>query len=266
VAGLLYDTYVGAWAGTASRRNQQPPARRRAGLAWGPAALLLAIGAAACGGSPAAATKPHGSERAARGPQVGSTLASFICKVPDTSGHKPMVSGTPDLASVPDIETISLTPVGGGLSLDFKFREPFELAPAGVYISWTVYVYRSRNDASNPQAPVELQVEDRGAGWEPSGWTILASQGLNAENVSGEVRTDKVRDEIRTLFPAGFANIQPPFYWYASQVEYRAYLPKQRGAQDWSVNGSVTTDCPAGVRADPSADQLPDGSKLLRAR
>ncbi|HYA45631.1 MAG TPA: hypothetical protein VED59_08485, partial [Acidimicrobiales bacterium] len=63
-----------------------------------------------------------------------------------------------------------------------------------------------------------------------------------------------------TSFPAGFVDLRPPFYWFASQEEYRAYLPRE-GRQDWSVNGSVVTDCPTGVR--PDLNSPPDPAKLF---
>jgi hypothetical protein len=166
---------------------------------------------------------------------------------------------------VPKIESISLVPRAGGLLVSYKFRTPLVLAPEGVYLSWAIYVYRHRSDAGAPQRAVELQVEDRGKGWEPSGWTILASIGTDASPVAGSVQTDAAGDQLSTLFPAGFTNLRPPFYWFASQEEYRAYLPEANKAhpQNWNVNGSVTTDCPVGVRVSPNS--LPDAAKLLSA-
>jgi len=149
--------------------------------------------------------------------------------------------------------------------VSYRFRTPLVLAPEGVYLSWTIYVYRHRSDAGKSQRAVGLQVEDRGKGWEPTGWTILASIGTDASPVDGSVQTDAARDELSTFFPAGFTNLQPPFYWFASQEEYRAYLPEANKAhpQNWNVNGSVTTDCPAGVRLTPNS--LPDAARLLSA-
>ena len=186
----------------------------------------------------------------------------FSCTNPQPSST---VQGTPDVRSVPQIESISLVPRAGGLLVSYKFRTPLVLAPEGVYLSWAIYVYRHRSDAGAPQRAVELQVEDRGKGWEPSGWTILASIGTNASPVAGSVQTDAAGDQLSTFFPAGFTNLRPPFYWFASQEEYRAYLPVANKAhpQNWNVNGSVTTDCPVGVRVNPNS--LPDGAKLLSA-
>jgi hypothetical protein len=61
------------------------------------------------------------------------------------------------------------------------------------------------------------------------------------------------------------ANLAPPFYWFASQEEFRAYLPKADKAapRDWSINGAIYTDCPAGVRHDPNSTPYP--SRLLTA-
>ena len=110
-----------------------------------------------------------------------------------------------------------------------------------------------------------LQVEDRGKGWEPTGWTILASTYASDSPVSGDVHTNKVRDELTTYFPPGFANLSPPFYWFATQEEYRAYLPQnsRSAPQDWNINGAIYTDCPAGVRPDPGSP--PYSAKLLTA-
>ena len=175
------------------------------------------------------------------------------------------MQGNPDVSSVPKIASISLVPRAGGLVVSYKFAAPLVLAPEGVYLSWAIYVYRHRSDAGKADKAIELQVENRGKGWEPTGWTILASIGTDASPVEGSVQTDAAGDELSTYFPAGFTNLRPPFYWFASQEEYRAYLPEANKAhpQNWDVNGSVTTDCPAGVR--PTPYSLPDGARLLSA-
>jgi hypothetical protein len=149
--------------------------------------------------------------------------------------------------------------------VSYKFRAPVVLAPEGVYLSWAIYVYRHRSDAGKANKAIELQVENRGKGWEPTGWTILASIGTDASPVEGSVQTDAAGDELSTFFPAGFTDLRPPFYWFASQEEYRAYLPEANKAhpQNWNVNGSVTTDCPSGVR--PTPNSLPDAARLLSA-
>jgi hypothetical protein len=166
---------------------------------------------------------------------------------------------------VPSIESVKLVPSLGGLVVDFRFRTGFALAPAGVLIAWTIYLYRHRSDAAQPAAAVQLAVQDRGPGWEPTGWTMVASTYTKDTPVAGEVRTDKARNELKTFFPAGFADLKPPFYWFASQQEERAYLPQNNKAepQNWNVNGSIFTDCPAGVRSDPNS--LPYAARLLAA-
>ncbi len=231
--------------------------RRREALPAGVAAAI-ALTAATCTGTGAAqAAQPDRPDALA-----AAAPPSFSCTNPQPAST---VQGTPDVRSVPQIESISLVPRAGGLLVSYKFRAPLVLAPEGVYLSWAIYVYRHRSDAGTPQRAVELQVEDRGKGWEPSGWTILASIGTDASPVAGSVQTDAAGDQLRTFFPAGFTNLRPPFYWFASQEEYRAYLPVANKAhpQNWNVNGSVTTDCPVGVRVNPNS--LPDGAKLLSA-
>ena len=218
-------------------------------------AAAIALTTATCTGTGAAQPAP-------RYPLAAAAPTSFSCTNPQPSST---VQGTPDVRSVPQIESIGLVPRAGGLVVSYKFRTPLVLAPEGVYLSWVIYVYRHRSDAGAPQRAVELQVEDRGKGWEPSGWTILASIGTDASPVAGSVQTDTAGDQLSTFFPAGFTNLRPPFYWFASQEEYRAYLPVANKAhpQNWNVNGSVTTDCPVGVRVSPNS--LPDGAKLLSA-
>lgn len=216
-------------------------------------APALVLGTGACGGTPTAQKTEQSSA-------VAVATTTFSCTNPQRTS---MVQGDPDISAVPSVSSVSLVPSVGGLVVSFKFRVPFVLAPEGVYFSWTVYVFRHRSDASNPEGGVELQVEDRGEGWEPTGWTIIASTYTQDKLVSGDVHTDKARDEIAAVFPAGFADLQPPFYWFASQVAFRAYLPRGKGGRDWSINGSLTNDCPAGVRHDPNS--LPYGAKLLAA-
>ncbi len=108
-------------------------------------------------------------------------------------------------------------------------------------------------------------MQDRGAGWAPTGWTILASTYYASRQVEGNIQTDKARDELTAFFPSGFGNLSRPFYWFASQVSYRAYLPAKTKSSpvNHNIYGSLTTDCPAGVRHDPNS--LPYPAKLLLA-
>jgi hypothetical protein len=218
---------------------------------------VLAV-TAGCGGTPLSVHKSGGANR----PSSSAPAASdYRC----TPKQRPelMVQGNPDVKTVPSIKAIDLVPSLGGLIVQYKFTKPFKLAPAGVYIAWTIYLYRTRADAGNPKTALMLQIEDRGAGWEPTGWAMLVSTSTNSSAVNGAVHTDKALDELTTFFPSGFVNLDPPYYWFASQEEYRAYLPRDNKAhpQDWSVYGSVVTDCPAGVRA--NIDSVPQGAKLL---
>jgi hypothetical protein len=187
---------------------------------------------------------------------------AFYCTNPQQTST---VQGDPHVAAVPSLESVGLVPASGGLTVSFRFREPIVFAPEGVYISWTVFVYRHRSDASNNDATVRLQFQDRGKGWQPTGWTILAAVGLTDNLLGGQVHTNKGHNELTAFFPGGFANLSPPFYWFASQEEYRAYLPRGNdlAARDWNVYGGVFTDCPGGVRPDP--DSSPYAAKLLSA-
>jgi hypothetical protein len=175
------------------------------------------------------------------------------------------VQGNPHVTSVPALQSVALVPASGGLKVSFKFRTPLVLAPEGVSLLWTVYVYRHRSDASNFERGIELQFQDRGKGWEPTGWTIVASTYTTQVPIGGDVHTDKARDQLTVYFPSGFVDLSPPFFWFASQEEFRAYLPEANKAapQDWSVNGEVYTDCPAGVRQGPNSAPYP--AKLLTA-
>ena len=162
-------------------------------------------------------------------------------------------------------QSVSLRPNSGGLTVSFKFHKPIVFAPEGVYLSWTVFLYRHRGDASNYEGGVRLQFQDRGKGWQPTGWTILAVVGSTNNLLSGQVHTNQANNELTTFFPGGLANLTPPFYWFATQEEYRAYLPvgSRVASRDWKVYGAVFTDCPAGVRSDP--DSSPYASRLLTA-
>lgn len=201
-------------------------------------------------------------DRSNDGSTAHRNKAAFYCTNPQRSST---VQGNPHVTSVPSLESVTLLPSSGGLRVSFRFRKPLVFAPEGVYISWTVFVYRHRSDASNYEAGVRLQFQDRGKGWQPTGWTILAAVGSTNNLLAGQVHTNKAHNELTTYFPGGFANISPPFYWFATQEEYRAYLPQgnQAASRDWNVYGAVFTDCPAGVRPDP--DSSPYAAELLTA-
>jgi hypothetical protein len=191
-----------------------------------------------------------------------AAAAAFYCTNPQRTST---VQGNPQITSVPALESVFLAPKSGGLSVSFKFRTPLVLAPEGVSISWTVYVYRHRSDASNFERNIELQFQDRGKGWEPTGWTIVASTYTAQTLVGGDVQTSKARNQLTAFFPGGFVDLSLPFFWFASQEEFRAYLPEanQAAPQNWSINGEIYTDCPAGVRHDPNS--APYAAKLLTA-
>jgi hypothetical protein len=175
------------------------------------------------------------------------------------------VTGTPDITTVPAIEAVTVTPSFGGLLVSLNFKKPFVAAPEGVYDAWTVFLFQHRSQAANVDNAVELQIEDRGVGWEPSGWTLLASLGAKDSEVAGNVHTDKADNVLQTFFPAGFANLGPPFYWFAEQEEYRAYLPRAGTTdhQDFSVNGSITSGCPDGVMGPYG---MPNAAKLIEVK
>jgi hypothetical protein len=209
------------------------------------------------------ATVMAGNTSPAEGLRPGRTAhhkpTAFYCTNPQRTST---VQGNPHVTAVPPLESVSLLPAAGGLTVSFRFRKPIVFAPEGVYISWTVFVYRRRSDAANSEADIQLEFQDRGKGWQPTGWTIQAAVGSTNSLLTGQVHTNKAHNELTTYFPSGFANISPPFYWFATQEEYRAYLP-QAASQDWNVYGAVFTDCPAGVRPDP--DSSPYAGKLLTA-
>ncbi|HXW80916.1 MAG TPA: hypothetical protein VEJ84_15545 [Acidimicrobiales bacterium] len=222
----------------------------------GPVVAALAAACGVWGVVPAAASLASYHRP---GPAVGAGR-SYTCVA---TASKAMVDGDPDVSFVPPMESVSLVPTLGGLVVEYRFRSDFGVPPEGVYFSWTVYIYAARKDANLSTRGTELQVEDRGAGWEASGWAVLVATYTSSSPVEGVVRTDKAHDALSVFFPPGFANLSPPFYWFATQEEYRAYLPEANRAhpRDWSVFGSVSTDCPVGVRA--NINSLPSGLKLL---
>jgi hypothetical protein len=219
--------------------------------------VFLGVLTAACGGAPQAVVRSNNELAVTASPALGYTCL--------TGGAKAMVVGHPDIKFVPAVQSVLLVPRQGGLIVHYKFASALQAAPEGVYFSWAVYIYRTRSDANDATRVLELQVQDRGAGWEPTGWTILASTYYTSSAVEGSIQTDKARDELTAFFPAGFGNLSRPFYWFASQEEYRSYLPgaSKSAPVDHNVYGSLTTDCPIGVRADPNS--LPYPAKLLLA-
>ena len=187
-----------------------------------------------------------------------AALKGVACTNPQT---KPTVVGKPRLSSVPTLVAVTLSPHDGGLGVSYRFRKPLVLAPAGVLISWRVFVYRNRNDANNPASGLTLTVEDRGAGWEPSGWTITTALGTNLGQVDANVYINKARDELSAFFPKGFANLRTPFFWYSNEWEIRGFLPTKNNKRDYTVNGSLSFDCPAAI----NASGQPDPKLLIHA-
>ncbi len=154
-----------------------------------------------------------------------------------------------------------LSPHDGGLGISYLFRRPLVAAPSGVLIAWRIFIYRSREEATNPASGLTLTVDDRGVGWQPSGWTITTALGTNLGQVDGNVYINKARDELSVFFPKGFANLRPPFFWYSNEWEIRAFLPDKKNKPDYTVNGSVSFDCPDGV----NVSGQPDPERLLHA-
>lgn len=172
------------------------------------------------------------------------------------------VVGKPDLHSVPSLAGVTVTPYDGGLVVSFVFQHRLVTAPAGVLISWRVFIYRTRHDVDRSANALVLNVEDRGAGWEPSGWTITTALGTALALVDGNVILNRARDELSALFPKGFGNMRTPFYWYANEWEIRSFLPtKNPNKPNYSVNGSESFDCPSGT----DASGTPDPKLLLHA-
>ena len=187
---------------------------------------------------------------------------AFYCTNPQRTST---VQGNPHVAAVPVLQSVSLHPNSGGLTVSFKFRKPIVFAPEGVYISWSVFLYRHHGDASNYEGGVRLQFQDRGKGWQPTGWTILAVVGSTNNLLSGQVHTNHANNELTTFFPGGLANLRPPFLL----VRHPGRIPGVfAGEQPSSIAGleglrSMLFDCPAGVRSDP--DSSPYAARLLTA-
>lgn len=205
------------------------------------------------GASSSSISSPNRSMASPRATQKGIT-----CTHPQLHAK---VIGKPHLSSVPALAVVTLSPHDGGLGISYLFRKRLVLAPVGVLIAWRVFVYRDRSDANNPVAGVTLTVEDRGVGWEPSGWTITTALGTSLGQVDGNVYINKARDQLSAFFPKGFANLRTPFYWYSNEWEIRAFMPTKKNEPDYAVNGSISLDCPAGI----NASGQPDPKLLLHA-
>lgn len=190
---------------------------------------------------------------------VGASHPTSGCTKPQL---RATVVGNPHLHSVPSLAGVTLTPYEGGLSVSFLFRHRLVVAPAGVLLSWRVFIYRARSDVDHPAKELTLNVEDRGAGWEPSGWTITTALGTSLGRVDGNVVLNRAHDELSALFPKGFGDMRTPFYWYANELEFRSFLPTNNpNKPNYSVNGSESFDCPAGT----DSSGIPDPKLLLHA-
>ena len=142
------------------------------------------------------------------GPAGRHSPTAFFCTDPQRTST---IQGHPDVTSVPSLESVSLLPSAGGLAVSFEFHRPLVFAPEGVYISWTVFVYRHRGDASNYEGGVQLEFQDRGKGWEPAGWAIVASTYTRQSPLQGEVRIRRGAQRAYCVFPVGFCQLGPTF-------------------------------------------------------
>ncbi|MGC8626172.1 MAG: hypothetical protein ACP5VR_01240 [Acidimicrobiales bacterium] len=221
-------------------------------------AALPAVAIVAGSGAGAHGPGPTTSHVTSTAVVAGTTSCNY-------SSRFSYVQGTPDVAKLPSLESISVLPEDGGLMVTYKFRKPLVLAPEGVYFSWTVTVYRHRSDAASYNAGVKLEVQYRGPGWEPTGWTATVSGPGVQSPVEGGIQSDKLLDRLQEFFPSGLVDLKPPFYWYATEEIYRAYMPQKSSSdpQNFNVNGTIVTDCPGGIRPNPY--RRPDASRLISA-
>lgn len=196
-------------------------------------------------------------------PALSKAAAASSCTDPQ---RNPTVYNTPQVPAFPVEHSVSLIPHSGGLEVTVRFRRPLVKAPEGVLIAWQIFIFHTRAHAANSAADLTLTFEDRGQGWEPTGWTvhISASDG-SSNNVGGEVHLSHSGKILSVFYPAGFGNLRPPFYWYANQYGDRAYMPTDRHSQprNWNINGTLSSDCPAGIRSGP--DSTPSSTRLLLA-
>ncbi len=231
---------------------------------WVPLVPVVVLGTAACGATKAPVAKsPVAKAPVAKAPVAKAPVPASGASSCASSRWASSVYGTPHISPVPAIEAVTITPSYGGLLVDYKFAKPFAPAPWGCTTPGrSTFSSTAAMSATRPQ-PSSCRSKTAGAGWEPSGWTLLATLGTTNNQVEGNVRTNKAGNVIQTFFPAGFADLQPPFYWYAEQVQDpRVYLPRDNRA-DFSVNGTITSDCPNGVMGPYG---LPDAAKLIEVK
>ncbi|HYA44521.1 MAG TPA: hypothetical protein VED59_02870, partial [Acidimicrobiales bacterium] len=91
-----------------------------------------------------AASTPHPTGQLFRPAVAGTASCRF-------GQAKPMVEGHPHVSGFPSIAAVEVIPHQGSVVVRYKFHAPLILAPEGVYIAWTVYVYRSRSNARDPE-------------------------------------------------------------------------------------------------------------------
>jgi hypothetical protein len=201
----------------------------------------------------------NGAAEKVRATEHSHVGATFSCTDPQRNAT---VEGAPQLNDVPLLAAVTLSPNDGALSISFSFRHRLVYAPAGVLLAWRVFVYTNRQHATSADADLTFTVEDRGAGWEPTGWTIVVASGSSSRQVDGNVAINSAGNELSVLYPRGFGDLSTPFYWYANQWAVRSFMPTDNPkSPDYSINGSVSTDCPAVL----DASGLPSPERLLRA-
>jgi len=212
----------------------------------------VALGTVACGATKAPqSAKAHPARVRSTKPAVTASDASSCV----SSKWVPTVYGTPTCPPSGHRRVHRYPELRWVIGV-LQVHQALWAGAAGVYDAWTVFSFPSV--AAMPRISIKpfscRSRPRRGLGTERL--DVARTLGTTNHQVVGHVRTNDAGDVLQTFFPAGFANLEPPFYWFAEQEEDRAYLPRH-GQADFTVNGTITSDCPTASWGRTACPRLP---------
>lgn len=210
---------------------------RRAPKRRGKATLSLCLmGAALC-----VPSFPLDHQDLVRNGRVASALPAPAGTCSDFGGSAPVVG------------SVSLRWQQGGVETSWRFATPLTIS-RGELLTWSVYLYPSRQDAATSEGGLLLAIGNRGAGWDTNRWLLAEISNSDGAVVLAPRISHLGTSQLSAYFPS-VPLAGPHFYWFADET-VSATAPVSTVALEIGSNA-----CPDGIL--PEVFGLPVPEKLL---